>query len=317
MKTLNKLFRQDRERFVVPRSVQDVIPVRAIWEDGVFLVGNGAGAPTRLASWGGRYDLGRSMILSLDIIPIPTDEAVREVEKRVLGVETSITNWQRRQNANNNFSALISYDMELQRRESKLAVLAGIDGRLIVYIHVNGLDRLRRGLGGFLRGDVLFGDGRRCRRGRFAARLLLVGPDRAHQVGEVEFLKKPMTQRDVSYAAIDDLRREYKAGQHVGARLKKIDAGRWNIEVSVKEVNPNPFDGADARHPAGCVRQAFVTGRYGVGLFCKMTDDTSCLCLYSPGYYNENCDIGDKILVRITKYDYRNKLIYGKMLAKA
>ena len=64
-------------------------------------------------------DFNRNMILSLDIIPIPTDEAVREVEKRVLGVETNITNWQRRQNSNNNFSAVIPYDMELQRRESK------------------------------------------------------------------------------------------------------------------------------------------------------------------------------------------------------
>jgi hypothetical protein len=64
-------------------------------------------------------DLGRSMVLSLDIIPIPTDEAVREVEKRVLGVETNISNWQRRQNQNNNFSAVIPYDMELQRKESK------------------------------------------------------------------------------------------------------------------------------------------------------------------------------------------------------
>jgi hypothetical protein len=64
-------------------------------------------------------DFNRNMILSLDIIPIPTDEAVREVEKRVLGVETNITNWQRRQNTNNNFSAVVPYDMELQRKESK------------------------------------------------------------------------------------------------------------------------------------------------------------------------------------------------------
>ena len=61
----------------------------------------------------------RNMVLSIDIIPIPTDEAVREVEKRVLGVETNITNWQRRQNTNNNFSAVVPYDMELQRKESK------------------------------------------------------------------------------------------------------------------------------------------------------------------------------------------------------
>ncbi|MDJ0306755.1 VirB4-like conjugal transfer ATPase, CD1110 family [Dehalobacter sp.] len=64
-------------------------------------------------------DLNRSMMLSLDIIPIPTDEAVREVENRLLGVETNITNWQRRQNQNNNFSAVVPYDMEQQRKESK------------------------------------------------------------------------------------------------------------------------------------------------------------------------------------------------------
>lgn len=64
-------------------------------------------------------DLNQNLLLSLDIIPIPTDEAVREVENRLLGVETNITNWQRRQNRNNNFSAVVPYDMEQQRKESK------------------------------------------------------------------------------------------------------------------------------------------------------------------------------------------------------
>ena len=64
-------------------------------------------------------DLNRNMMLSLDIISIPTDEAVREVENRLLGVETNITNWQRRQNQSNNFSAVVPYDMEQQRKESK------------------------------------------------------------------------------------------------------------------------------------------------------------------------------------------------------
>lgn len=64
-------------------------------------------------------DLNRNLMMSIDIIPIPTDEAVREVENRLLGVETNITNWQRRQNANNNFSAVVPYDMEQQRKESK------------------------------------------------------------------------------------------------------------------------------------------------------------------------------------------------------
>ena len=63
--------------------------------------------------------LGRNLMLSIDIIPVPTDEAVREIQNRLLGVETNVTNWQRRQNANNNFSAVVPYDMELQRKETK------------------------------------------------------------------------------------------------------------------------------------------------------------------------------------------------------
>ena len=64
-------------------------------------------------------ELNRNLMLSIDVIHIPTDEAVREVELLLLGVETSITGWQRRQNQNNNFSAVVPYDMELQRKESK------------------------------------------------------------------------------------------------------------------------------------------------------------------------------------------------------
>ena len=64
-------------------------------------------------------DINRNMMLSIDVVPIPMDEAVREAENRRLGVETNITNWQRRQNSNNNFSAVIPYDLEQQRNESK------------------------------------------------------------------------------------------------------------------------------------------------------------------------------------------------------
>ena len=39
IKTLRNLLKQDKERFVVPRGVQDVIPIQKIWEDGIFLTG--------------------------------------------------------------------------------------------------------------------------------------------------------------------------------------------------------------------------------------------------------------------------------------
>ena len=81
-------------------------------------------------------DLNRNLMLSIDVIPIPMDEAIREVENRRLGVETNITNWQRRQNNNNNFSAVIPYDMEQQRNESKefLDDLTTRDQRMFVCV---------------------------------------------------------------------------------------------------------------------------------------------------------------------------------------
>lgn len=64
-------------------------------------------------------DINRNIMMSIDVVPIAMDEAIREVENRRLGVETNITNWQRRQNANQNFSAVVPYDLEQQRNESK------------------------------------------------------------------------------------------------------------------------------------------------------------------------------------------------------
>ena len=64
-------------------------------------------------------DINRNMMLSIDVVPVPTDEAVKEVDARLLGIETNITNWQRKQNQNNNFSAVVPYNMEQQRKEAK------------------------------------------------------------------------------------------------------------------------------------------------------------------------------------------------------
>lgn len=39
IKTLTNLFKQDKEKFVIPKGVQDAIPIKAIYDDGIFLVG--------------------------------------------------------------------------------------------------------------------------------------------------------------------------------------------------------------------------------------------------------------------------------------
>ena len=118
-----------RESMRKGHSFKDVIcPDSLEFEKDYFKMGNRYGRVLFLRDYASYIkdeliaeltDLNRNLMLSIDVIPIPTDEAVREVENRLLGVETNITNWQRRQNANNNFSAVVPYDMEQQRKESK------------------------------------------------------------------------------------------------------------------------------------------------------------------------------------------------------
>ena len=115
------------------------------WEDDYFKIGNKYGRVMFLKEYASYIkdsmvaeltDLNRNLMMSIDVIPIPMDEAVREVENRRLGVETNITNWQRRQNANNNFSAIVPYDLEQQRNESKefLDDLTTRDQRMFVSV---------------------------------------------------------------------------------------------------------------------------------------------------------------------------------------
>lgn len=40
MKALRNMIKQDKEKYTVPKSVHDYIPITAIWEDGIFRVGN-------------------------------------------------------------------------------------------------------------------------------------------------------------------------------------------------------------------------------------------------------------------------------------
>lgn len=117
------------EQMKLGHDFRDIIcPDSAKFKSDYFKIGNRYGKVLFLKSYASYIkdsmvteltELNKNMMLSIDIIPIPMDEAVKEAENRRLGIETNITNWQRKQNANNNFSAIIPYDMEQQRNESK------------------------------------------------------------------------------------------------------------------------------------------------------------------------------------------------------
>ena len=124
-----------------------------------------------------------------------------------------------------------------------------------------------------------------------------------------------LSQRDVSYAMLPDMRERYHPGETYTAVIKSYDKEK-GITVSIKEAEPHPFDGADLRHPVRSRRASFITGKYGGGVFCRLEDNLDCLCTYSANQYDGDFQIGDQVIVAVTKFNYTKKVIFGKIVAR-
>ena len=153
------------------------------------------------------------------------------------------------------------------------------------------------------------------RRGaRIKCHVLAVGPRRC--LVECGGYDIDLTQREMRYTAIPDLREQYRRGNELDCIVKEYDRESGKLSISVKEVNPNPFDGAELRHPEGARRQAEIAGKYAGGVFCNLPDGVVVMCSYSFHYDDAAFAIGDKVIVVIQRYDFGKKQIYGKIVAK-
>lgn len=126
----------------------------------------------------------------------------------------------------------------------------------------------------------------------------------------------PMRARDMSYTSIVDMKEVYRPGQELDARLVEYRPGEHRLSLSVREARPNPFDGAERRHPIGSRRQAVISGKYAGGVFCALPDGTVCMCLYSNTHFDTEFLSGDNVIVHIVEYNYRLKHIYGRIVTK-
>ncbi len=62
-------------------------------------------------------DMHRNLMLSIDILPIPTDESVKIIQNLILGAETDKARFTKKQSENGNFTADIPYDLEQRSKE--------------------------------------------------------------------------------------------------------------------------------------------------------------------------------------------------------
>lgn len=149
---------------------------------------------------------------------------------------------------------------------------------------------------------------------RLTCRVLAVGPRRC--LVECGGRDMSLSQKDLTYIATPDLRTRYHPGQTLNCVLKEYDRREGQFWVSVKDTVDNPFFGALRRHPIGSRRQAVISGKYGGGVFCTLSDETVCLCHYSTLHSDLDFHVGDTVILAIKQFDYERSLIYGRILSK-
>lgn len=59
-----------------------------------------------------------------------------------------------------------------------------------------------------------------------------------------------------------------------------------------------------------------ISGKYGGGVFCTLSDETVCLCHYSTLHSDLDFHVGDTVILAIKQFDYERSLIYGRILSK-
>lgn len=154
-----------------------------------------------------------------------------------------------------------------------------------------------------------------CREGsRVKCRLLAVGPRRC--LAECYGHDIDLTQRDLSYTAIADLRTQYHPGDELDCIVKGYDAAQRDLLISVKETETNPFEGAEQRHPVGSRRYAVIAGKYGGGVFCNLPDGTVCMCNYSYQHEDSEFQSGDHVTLVVQRFERDKRQMYGKILSK-
>ena len=144
--------------------------------------------------------------------------------------------------------------------------------------------------------------------------VLVVGPRRC--LVSCHGYDLDLTQRELSYTAVPDLRDVYHSGQPLNCIVKAYDREKKQLTISVKETVPNPYDGAVFRHPVQSHRQGVIAGKYGGGVFCNLSDGVTVMCNYSFHYDDSAFRAGDRVMLIIQRYDNQKKQVYGKIVAK-
>lgn len=125
-----------------------------------------------------------------------------------------------------------------------------------------------------------------------------------------------LTQKDLCYVSVPDLRYAYRPGQELDCVVTDYNPETDKLKISVKAALSDPFEGAEQRHPVNSRRQAVISGKYAGGVFCNLPDGTVCMCSYAYQYEDSDFSVGDTVVLAVKRFDSTKRQMYGKILSK-
>lgn len=95
---------------------------------------------------------------------------------------------------------------------------------------------------------------------KISVNILAVGS--AHLLATYGGYDMTLSQRDLSYGMINDLKEKYRPGQKYTAVYKGFYEENDILNISIKEAKPHPFDGVEIRHPLNSRRVSKILFPY-------------------------------------------------------
>lgn len=144
----------------------------------------------------------------------------------------------------------------------------------------------------------------------------MIASGRSRCIVEVSGYDFTLSQRDMSYCMITDLRSEFFTGERYKAKIMEYEPAVDHLAISMKEVEPHPYDGVEIRHPINSRRVSKVTAKFGGNVFCRLDGNLDCLCTYSSQWSDSDFSIGDRVVIAVSKFNPVKKQVFGKVIAK-
>lgn len=118
---------------------------------------------------------------------------------------------------------------------------------------------------------------------------------------------------EISHGWVDELSDFIQPGDRFDVRIKSVDPEEKRLLVSIKDLIPNPWPGAAARHPKGAYRAGVVTGVVRYGIFVELEPGVSALCRHMRDTFPRK---GDTVLLVVTDVELEDGAgrIYGQAI---